>query len=140
MSSKPFLAAAACVAACGTLAAPALAAKKPSAKQARAIERAVKATPEAKGLPKGSYRVTGKRVSTLSRFWAFAHISPRDGFEDTVGGADVILVRPATSRRWVPLEIGTGEVGCGVAPVRVIADLRGVSASEACFGDPGADL
>ena len=140
MSSKPFLAAVACVAACGTFAAPALAAKKPTPKQTRSIERAVKAMPEVQNLPRGSYKIVGERVSTVSRFWASAHIRPRTGFEGTFDDGEIILVRPADSRRWVPLEIGTGYVGCGVAPVRVISDLRGVTTSEACWGDDGADL
>jgi len=132
MRYKPFVAAAACVAACGAIAGPAVAAKHPTANQTRAIDRAVRGSVELDGIPTNRYRIVGERVSTTSRYWAYAQVRPRARFQDTMDGADVLLVRPADSRRWVAVDFGTALVGCGLAPESVIADLRGVSISQAC--------
>jgi hypothetical protein len=132
MKYKPFVVAATCLAACGVIAGPAIAAKQPTAKQTVAIERAVLNSPELKRIPSNRYRIVGERVSTASRYWAYAQVRPRAAFQDTMDDAEVILVRPADSRRRIAVDFGTGLVGCGLAPEAVIADLRGVSITQAC--------
>ena len=116
----------------------AIAAKQPPAGQTRAIERAVHRSSLLKAVPRERYRIVGERVSTVSRFWAYAKVRPRRRFQDTVDPADVVLVRPADSRRWVAVDLGRAFVGCGLAPDSVIADLRGVPVSEVC--PPGEGL
>lgn len=69
------------------------------------------------------FRVGTIRISTRSRFWASAVVTPRPAFRTTTEGVYMILVRSAVSNRWTILDIGTSGVGCRVAPISVLRDL-----------------
>ncbi len=131
-----WLLAAALVLLCGLVtAAPAAASRKATAKQAAALTRAVH-TSTVGGLnivSTSKYRVTGARVSTVSKSWATAQLVATPKARATFQNAYVIAVQPAGTAQWVVLDGGTAEVGCGIAPDRVIADLLGIKdVANAC--------
>lgn len=109
----------------------ALASRAPNRSEAATITRAVQNTPVADvdDIPTAQYRVTGIKVTTLPsrRFgaWSIAQITPTRRFRDTLQGATTILVRPAGTRDWTVVDVGTSEVGCGIAPDKVLRDLYG---------------
>lgn len=119
-------------------AAPAAASKRPSASQAAAITRAVQ-TSQVGGVnrvPRDRYVVSHRRISTVEKAWAYAQIQPRKRFEDTFQGAYVMLVNPSGTRTWVVVDLGTAQVGCGIVPAAVIADLLGGEAGCPPEGAP----
>ena len=75
-------------------------------------------------VPKSHYRVTGERVSTVSSFlWAKAEVVARPGFQSTFQNAVVVAVKLAGTNQWVVVDLGSSQVGCGIAPNKVLADL-----------------
>ena len=74
-------------------------------------------------IPHGQYRVTDQQVSTVSNHWAAAQLVATPAFRDSFQNATVIAVRPAGSSQWVVVDLGTAEVGCGIAPNKVLTDL-----------------
>jgi hypothetical protein len=74
-------------------------------------------------VPRNRYTVTGQRVSTVSRFWATARLVARPAFRSSFQNASVVEVKLAGTNFWVVVDVGTGEIGCGIAPNRVLADL-----------------
>jgi hypothetical protein len=104
------------------------ASRAPRSGERQAIANAVLTTHVAglNKVPKTHYRVTGERVSTVSSAWAKAEIVARPGFQSSLQNASVIAVRPAGTNQWVVVDLGTAEVGCGIAPNKVLADLFGV--------------
>ena len=113
--------------ACLAAAAPASASKRPSAAQAAAITRAVQTSPVGgmDRVPRNRYVVSHRRISTVSPSWAYAQIQARKRFENTFQSAYVMLVKLAGTTQWVVVDLGSAEVGCGVVPSAVIADLTG---------------
>lgn len=109
------------------VAAPAHAAKKATPQQTAALTRAIFSSPVG-GIDKDvqKFRVTGAKVSTVSRSWATATVAPRKRYARSLQGGYVIAVQPAGTRQWVVVDVGTAMVGCGIAPNSVIADLLGV--------------
>jgi hypothetical protein len=107
----------------------ALASRSATRSETRAITRAVETSPVADvdRIPTNRYRVGGIKVTTLpSRrlgAWAIASIIPVGRFKNTMQGADVILVKPAGTNDWTAVDVGTAEVGCGIAPDAVLKDL-----------------
>jgi hypothetical protein len=109
------------------VAAPALAARAPSSNERAQISAAVYRSPLTSALPDSSYRVGGIRISTRGP-WARARVIPR---RPTVQGAVGVLRRTAR-RGWRLRQIGSADVGCGIAPVAVLRDLGlGCAAGQA---------
>jgi hypothetical protein len=106
-------------------AAPAGASRAASAKERRALTNAVHVSPVGaiNKVPKSHYRVTGQRVSTVSKSWAVARLVATPAFRTTFQNATVLAIRPAGTNGWVVVDLGTAEVGCGIAPNKVLADL-----------------
>ncbi|MGF7234618.1 MAG: hypothetical protein ACQSGP_06635 [Frankia sp.] len=90
----------------------------PSRPTAAAIAAAVRASPLTKQVPSDDYTVTGIRLSASDPAWAWVQLRPR---VTTVGPADGI--EHHTARGWKLAELGTFEVGCGLAPSRVLHDF-----------------
>lgn len=107
------------------LAAPAGASRAPSGKERRALTSAVLASHVGgiNKVPRNHFRVTGQRVSSVSSSWAKAVLVARPAFRTTFQNAIVIAVRPAGTTQWVVVDLGSAEVGCGIAPNKVLADL-----------------
>ena len=74
-------------------------------------------------IPQRDYRVTDARISSVSRSWASAQLSPTRASRSTFQSGSAILVRLAGTNRWVVLDVGSAQVGCGIAPDKVLADL-----------------
>jgi hypothetical protein len=101
------------------------ASRSPKGGERQAIDNAVLATRVAglNQVPRSHYRITGERVSTVSSSWAKAEIVARAGFKNSFQNAIVVEVRPAGTRQWVVVDLGSAQVGCGIAPDKVLADL-----------------
>lgn len=111
----------------------ALASKRASRSQASAVAEAVRSSPVGgiNRVPTGRYTVTNVRVSTVSPAWAMASVMPTKAFRNRFQSATVVAVKPAGTRRWVVVDLGSAEVGCGIAPDAVLADLLGLKSGEA---------
>jgi ABC-type glycerol-3-phosphate transport system substrate-binding protein len=110
----------------------ALASKTASSMQLKALTRAIHATPVAgiDKIPANRYRVTRAKISTVSTSWASAWVEPTKRFQATLQGIEVVAVKPGGASTWVVVDAGTAEVGCGIAPNAVLADLLGLKAGE----------
>ena len=118
----------------------ALASRNATPAQLKALTRAIRATPVAGigTIPAGHYRVTRAKVSTVSPAWASAWVEPTKRFQATLQGIEVVAVKLAGKSTWVVVDAGTAEVGCGIAPDSVLADLLGLKAGEqACAAGEG---
>jgi hypothetical protein len=113
---------------------PASARRTASSSQVSALTRAVHGSPVAglNRIPKSHYRVTNLRVSTVSKSWASASVTPTARYRTSLQGISVVAVQPAGTRTWVVVDAGSAEVGCGFAPTQVLADLYGGKASTVC--------
>jgi ABC-type glycerol-3-phosphate transport system substrate-binding protein len=110
----------------------ALASKTATAAQLRALTRAIRTTPVAgiDKIPANRYRVSRAKISTVSTSWASAWVEPTKRFQATLQGIEVVAVKPGGTSTWVVVDAGTAEVGCGIAPNAVLADLLGLKAGE----------
>ncbi len=110
----------------------ALASRNATSAQLRALTRAIRATPVAgiDKIPTNRYRVTRAKISTVSTSWASAWVEPTKRFQATLQGIEVLAVKPGGTSTWVVVDAGTAEVGCGIAPDPVLADLLGLKAGE----------
>jgi hypothetical protein len=110
----------------------ALASKSATSAQLKALTRAIRATPVAgiNTIPTNRYQVSRAKISTVSTSWASAWVEPTKRFQATLQGIEVVAVRLAGKSTWVVVDAGTAEVGCGVAPNSVLADLLGLKAGE----------
>lgn len=101
------------------------ASRAPTSFQQSAITSAVHASSVGgmNRIPQREYRVTGVRVSSVSRSWARADLTAAPAFRSTFQNASVIAVNLAGTRRWVVVDLGSAQVGCGIAPDKVLADL-----------------
>jgi len=72
---------------------------------------------------RAKYRVVNIKVSSRSRYWASAVLTPVPAYRSSLEGAYMILVRSAVSNRWTVLDLGTSGVGCTIAPISVLKDL-----------------
>ncbi len=101
-----------------------------NAAEARAITTAYRSSPlgDVNQVPRANYRIVGIRVSRLAPTWATARQVPTAAGEATFQPAYGVLVRLARTRGapgpWVLVDVGSSEVGCKVAPRRVLTDLR----------------
>ena len=121
-----------------TLSSPALASKSATPSQAKALTRAIHATPVAgiNSIPANRYRVSRVKISTVSKAWATASLVPVARFRNTFQGIYVVAVKLAGTSTWVVLDAGSAEVGCGTAPDPVLADLLGLKTGEQpCTGE-----
>lgn len=110
----------------------ALARKNATRAQARAVARAVRSSPVGgiNRVPAKRYVVTKVKISTVSKAWAMASLQPTRAFRNSFQAASVVAVQPAGTRKWVVVDLGSAEVGCGIAPDAVLADLLGLKAGE----------
>jgi hypothetical protein len=106
-------------------AAPATASRKATKRERAALTRAVQtsAVGGIRQVPRSHYRVSGQKVSTVSRNWAAANMIARPKFVGTFQNAQVMAIRLGGTGRWVVVDVGTSDVGCGFAPTSVLADL-----------------
>jgi hypothetical protein len=110
----------------------ALASRSASRSQARAVAQAVRNSPVAgiNKVPTSRYAVTRVRISTVSSAWSMASLVPTRAARNTFQSATVVAVRPAGGSRWVVVDLGSDQVGCGIAPNAVLADLLGLKSGE----------
>lgn len=122
------LAATVALLACLLTALPANAARKATKQEAAALTKAVFASPFDGGDKDFAkkFRVTAPKVSTVSRYWATANVVPTPRYARSLQGGYMIAIQPAGGKSWVVVDFGTADVGCGIAPNSVIADLLGI--------------
>lgn len=139
--SRWTIAAAIALLACLLTALPASAARKATRSETAALSKAVFQSPLGGGDPDfaARFRVTGAKVSTVSKAWATANVVPKPRYARSLQGGYVIAVQPAGTKSWVVVDFGSADVGCGIAPTPVIADLLNVKpAKNAC--PPGSGV
>jgi hypothetical protein len=114
------------------LAGTALASTHATSSQAGAVASAVRSShvDDIDKVPTKRYTVTNVRISTVSKAWAMASLVPTKAYRNSFQSATVVAVKPAGTREWVVVDLGTAEVGCGIAPNRVLADLLGLKGTE----------
>jgi hypothetical protein len=114
------------------LAAGALARKNATPTQAKAVSQAVTSSPVGgiNKVPTRRYTVTNVKISTVSKAWAMASLVPTKAFRKSFQAATVVAVQPAGTSKWVVVDLGSAEVGCGIAPNAVLADLLGLKRGE----------
>jgi hypothetical protein len=112
-----------------SVAAGALASRKPDHDEAVAITKAFKTTPMA-GLKKIAYQfnVRGIRVSTVNPRYAKANLVAKPKYRDTLQGGYGVA-KLDKSDRWKAYNVGSSGVGCpggkkGVVPKPVRKDLK----------------
>jgi hypothetical protein len=85
-----------------------------------AISQAVHASPLTSAVPDGDYVVVGLRLSAHDEHWAGGMLEPRK--QDALQPAGVLLHRVGDT--WTVSDLGTAQLGCGIAPAAVLQDLR----------------
>jgi hypothetical protein len=111
---------------------PALASTHATSSQSSAVARAVRSS-HVDDIDKVStkrYAVTNVRISTVSKAWAMASLAPTKAYRNSFQSATIVAVKPAGTREWIVVDLGTAEVGCGIAPDRVLSDLLGLKGTE----------
>lgn len=110
----------------------AYASQRASRSQANAVTQAVRSSPVGgiNKVPTRRYTVSKVRISTVSRAWAMASLIPTRASRNTFQTASVLAVRLAGTRTWVVVDLGSAQVGCGIAPNAVLADLLGLKSGE----------
>ncbi len=106
-------------------AAPAVASRAANGTERQGLTNAVHASVVAgiNKVPRSHYTVTGQRVSTVSKNWGSARLVATSGFKSSFQNALVVAVKLAGTNRWVVIDLGSAQVGCGIAPNKVLADL-----------------
>jgi hypothetical protein len=99
----------------------ALAARRATHAEKRAITTAVKHSRLTSGVPDREYRVTGIRVATVAKGWSTAQLVGKGRYADRVQTTSAVLRR--TSGHWRVRAVGGAGLGCGV-PRAVARDLR----------------
>lgn len=110
----------------------ALASTHATSSQASAVARAVRSShvEDIDKVPTKRYTVTNVRISTVSKAWAMASLVPTKAYRNSFQSATAVAVRPAGTHEWIVVDLGSAEVGCGMAPNRVLADLLGLQGTE----------
>ncbi|PPK97466.1 hypothetical protein CLV92_104287 [Kineococcus xinjiangensis] len=85
---------------------------------APAIEQAVRTSPATAGVDPAAYRVADVRLSAADATWAAAHLAPTGA---DLEPADVVL--HLQDGAWQVADLGSFEVGCGIAPAPVLGDF-----------------
>jgi len=111
----------------------ALASKSATRSQANAVARAVRSSPVGgiNKVPTKRYAVRKVRISSVSTAWAMASLVPTKAFRKTFQAVTAVAVKLAGTSRWVVVDLGSSEVGCGIAPNAVLADLLELKSGEA---------
>ncbi|MCM3921302.1 hypothetical protein ND748_06380 [Frankia sp. AiPs1] len=104
----------------------------PSARDADAIDRAVRASEYTAQVPAKDYEVAGTLLASSDPSWAYTELHPTVADLDRAEG---VLHR--TDGGWKLVQLGTYEVGCGVAPTAVLDDF-GLECPPADATDPAA--
>jgi hypothetical protein len=117
---------------CLTVIGPALASRSATPSQAAALTRAVRisAVGGIDKVPVDRYKVSRVKISTVSKAWAMASLVPTKAFVRTFQPAYVVAVKLAGTSAWVVVDLGSAEVGCGIAPDSVLSDLLGLKPGE----------
>ncbi len=74
-------------------------------------------------IPRSHYRVTDVQISSVSSSWASAQIIATAAYRSRFQNATIVAVQPAGTGRWVVVDLGSAQVGCGIAPDKVLQDL-----------------
>ncbi|WP_232235175.1 MULTISPECIES: hypothetical protein [unclassified Frankia] len=90
----------------------------PSAGDADAIAEAVRTSSFTANVPPQNYEVTGTTLAASDPSWALTELRPTVADLDRAEG-----VLHHTGSGWELVQLGTYEVGCGVAPEAVLDDL-----------------
>ncbi|ABW15826.1 hypothetical protein [Parafrankia sp. BMG5.11] len=90
----------------------------PSAQESSVIVNAVRSSALTSAVPPESYRVTGTVLARSDQSWAWVELVP---VTDEVDRAEGVLHRGDSG--WELIQIGSYEVGCGIVPSAVAADL-----------------
>ena len=110
----------------------AIASTHATSSQASAVAKAVRSSPvdDINKVPTNRYTIGNIRISTVSKSWAMASLTATSAYRNRFQAATAVAVRPAGTREWVVVDVGTAEVGCGIAPNRVLSDLLGLKGAE----------
>jgi hypothetical protein len=113
-------------------AATALGSARATSAQTSAVAKAVRSSTVGgiNKVPTKRYTVKNVRISTVSKAWAMASLVPTKAYRTTFQAATVLAVQPAGTREWVVVDLGSAEVGCGIAPNKVLADLLGLKGKQ----------
>jgi len=113
------------LAAATTYVAPADASRAANARERSGLIAAIHASKVAglNKVPASHYRVADQRVSTVSTNWASARLVATPAFRSSFQNAVVVAVKLAGTSQWVVVDLGSADVGCGIAPDKVLADL-----------------
>lgn len=84
-----------------------------------AVTQAVIDSPDTAEVPDHAYAVVDIRVARSDRSWAIATLEPRD--PSAFDGATAVL--HLDGRTWGVKDLGSFDVGCGIAPKAVLGDL-----------------
>jgi hypothetical protein len=106
-------------------ASPAGASRAATANQRQALTNAVHSSVVGgiNKVPTNEYTVTGVRISSVSKSWASARLVATPAFKSKFQNGFVVAVKLAGTSRWVVVDLGSAQVGCGIAPNKVLADL-----------------
>jgi hypothetical protein len=74
-------------------------------------------------VPSSHYRVTDARISSVSTSWASAQLTATPAYRSSFQNVTIVAVQPAGTSRWVVVDLGSAQVGCGIAPDKVLQDL-----------------
>lgn len=74
-------------------------------------------------IPRSHYRVTGAQISSVSSSWASAQLIATAAYRSRFQNVTIVAVQPAGTSRWVVVDLGSAQVGCGIAPDKVLQDL-----------------
>jgi hypothetical protein len=106
-------------------AAPAGASRAANSSERQGLTNAVRASSVGgiNRVARNRYTITGQRVSTVSRNWGTARLVATPAFRSSFQNAIVVAVKLAGTNRWVVVDLGGAQVGCGIAANKVLADL-----------------
>jgi hypothetical protein len=93
-----------------------------------AISRAVHESPLTSAVPDGAYVVVGLRLSGHDEHWAGGMLEPRT--KNALQPAGVLLHRAGDT--WTVSDLGTAQLGCGIAPLPVLRDLSFFGSPPEC--------
>jgi hypothetical protein len=74
-------------------------------------------------IPRSHYRVTDIQISSVSHSWASAQLVAAAAYRSSFQNVMIVAVQPAGTSRWVVVDLGSAQVGCGIAPNKVLQDL-----------------
>jgi hypothetical protein len=105
----------------------------PSAREADAIDKAVRTSEYTAQVPAKDYEVAGTLLASSDPSWAYTELHPTVADLDRAEG----VLHRTDGGGWKLVQLGTYEVGCGVAPTAVL-DNFGLECPPADATDPAA--